>query len=83
MFYDNMGSQSGAAALDQILLRQGGFPEFNDVGGFHVALIMRIQQADGELDLDRNNFETCTSSIRSLSPFPSNGEVFENCELTC
>lgn len=78
-YYDNMNSRSGVSELDQILIRRGRFPGFNNIDGLHAALQIRIQQGRDEVG-NHNNIDqkTCLEAVMKLMEDPSAGEVLEN-----
>lgn len=78
-YYDNMSSASGVSELDQVLIRRGRFPGFNDVRGLNAALQMRLQQGRDEVGSHQNDDQKrCLHTVMKLSSDVSSGEVLEN-----
>eukprot|EP00986_Skeletonema_menzelii_P004388 scaffold1483_cov153-Skeletonema_menzelii.AAC.18 len=78
-YYDNMSSASGVSELDQVLIRRGRFPGFNDINGLNVALQMRIQQGKDEVGCSSNDDQKrCLRTLTKLSSDVSAGEVWDN-----
>ena len=70
---------SSMAKLEHCLVRRGQFAEFTSVDGLNVALAMRIQQGEAELNLKKDeDMATCIRTISNLSSKPSDREVIEN-----
>lgn len=78
-YYQNMNSRSGVSELDQVLIRTGRFPGFNNVDGLHAAFQIRIQQGRDEVgESNHTDQEKCLATVRNMSESPSAGEVWEN-----
>ena len=78
-YYDNMSSASGVSELDQVLIRRGRFPGFNDVRGLNAALQMRLQQGRDEVGSHQyDDQKRCLHTVMKLSSDVSAGEVLEN-----
>ena len=78
-FYDNFNSLSEVSGLDQILLREGHFPDFENVRGLYAALQIRMRHGkDEDGNLDITNQKRCLQTLLNLSSCPSDGEVLEN-----
>ena len=78
-YYDNMSSTSGVSELDQVLIRRGRFPGFNDINGLNVALQIRLQQGEDEVGSPSNDDQKrCLNTVMKLSSDVSAGEVWDN-----
>ena len=67
------------AKLEHCLVRKGQFAEFTSVDGLNVALAMRIQKGEAELNIQKDeDMATCIRTVSDLSSKPSEGEMFEN-----
>ena len=70
---------SSMAKLEHCLVRRGQFAEFTSVDGLNLALAMRIQQGEAEVNLKKDeDMATCIRTVSDLSSKPSDREVFEN-----
>jgi len=78
-YYDNMSSRSGVSELDQVLIRRGRFPGFNDINGLNAALQMRIQQGNDEVgSINNDDQKRCLHTVMKLSSDVTAGEVWDN-----
>ena len=78
-YYQNMNSRSGVSELDQVLIRKGRFPGFNNIDGLHAAFQIRIQQGLDEVGKSKHaDQEKCLAAVMNMSESPSAGEVWEN-----
>ena len=67
------------AKLEHCLVRRGQFAKFTSVDGLNVALAMRIQQGEAELNIKKDeDMATCIRTVSDLSSKPSKREMFEN-----
>lgn len=70
---------SSMAKLEHCLFRRGQFAAFTSVDGLNVALAMRIQQGEAELNIKKDeDMATCIRTVSDLSSKPSDREVIEN-----
>ena len=78
-YYENINSRSGVLELDQVLMRRGHFPGFNNIDGLNAALQLRIQQGeDGNDHCNDDQIMSCLQTVTQLNSDPSTGEVWEN-----
>ena len=77
-YYENMNARSGVSNLDNVLVRRGRFSNFNSADGLHIALGMRIQQGEDQVNLRKANQENWLKTVLRLSSSPKDSEVYSN-----